>query len=199
MRATCDDRPELHAMAIDGVAPVPRRYRRHAEPRRGLAVPGAGRFLERANDHGLDARAVRRGHGDRPASVRPTTWRWRRACCALCAALEAYCRHYTADIRPSGSPSFCCSTRSSRGPCVLRPTASKTHCARSREAGPLGRRPSRAIRRPAARGAQLRPSDEILKTIVTPYRRTPRKAVRADPRAINQTYITYPIETAIAR
>ena len=118
-----------------------------------------------------------------------------------CAAFEAYCRCYTADVRPERLAEFL--LLNAEFPRSVRFAADRLEDslrAIARAARPPGDRAARALRRPAAGRAQLRPDRRD-------HRRQPRRATSQSIRkqcdqihtALYQTYITYPIEAAHRR
>lgn len=117
-----------------------------------------------------------------------------------CAALEAYCRHYTADIRPERLAEFL--LLNPEFPRSTRFAADRIEDSLRAIARGLGRQ---ANGRPERFAGRLRAAlnygtvDEILEDNVVRYVEHLRKQCAQIHSAINQTYITYPIETAIAR
>ena len=128
-----------------------------------------GRFLERADG---DRGAARFALSRRPRRRRQRIGRSTIECAGLlrsCSALEAYCRHYTADVRPERVAEFLLLNpefpRSVRFAASQRRNVAARDCAvhvRARR-----RRDGRAARGPAARLARLRPG-----------RRDPQRQIR---------------------
>ncbi|MCC7043746.1 MAG: alpha-E domain-containing protein [Acidobacteria bacterium] len=117
-----------------------------------------------------------------------------------CAALEAYCRHYTADIRPERLAEFL--LLNPEFPRSTRFAADRIEESLRAIARGLGRQ---ATGRPERFAGRLRAAlnygtvDEILEDNVVRYLEHLRKQCAQIHGALYQTYITYPIETAIAR
>lgn len=117
-----------------------------------------------------------------------------------CAALEAYCRHYTADIRPERLAEFL--LLNPEFPRSTRFAADRIEDSLRAIARRLGRQ---ATGRPERFAGRLRAAlnygtvDEILEDNVVRYLEQLRKQCAQIHGALYQTYITYPIETAIAR
>lgn len=117
-----------------------------------------------------------------------------------CAALEAYCRHYTADIRAERLAEFL--LLNAEFPRSARFAADRMEDSLRAIARGLGRP---ANGRPERFAGRLRAAlnygtiDEIIEDSVVHYVEQLRKQCAQIHTAINQTYISYPIETAIAR
>lgn len=117
-----------------------------------------------------------------------------------CAALEAYVRHYTADIRPERLAEFL--LLNAEFPRSTRFAADRIEESLRSIARGLGRQ---ATGRPERFAGRLRAAlnygtvDEILEDNVVRYLEHLRKQCAQIHGALYQTYITYPIETAIAR
>jgi len=117
-----------------------------------------------------------------------------------CAALEAYVRHYTADIRPERLAEFL--LLNAEFPRSTRFAADRIEESLRAIARGLGRQ---ATGRPERFAGRLRAAlnygtvDEILEDNVVRYLEHLRKQCAQIHGALYQTYITYPIETAIAR
>jgi uncharacterized alpha-E superfamily protein len=117
-----------------------------------------------------------------------------------CAAFEAYCRHYTADIRPERLAEFL--LLNAEFPRSVRFAADRVDDSLRAIARALGRQ---ANGRPERFGGRLRSSlnfgtiDEIIQDNVVQYLENVSKQCGQIHVALYQTYIAYPIETAIAR
>ncbi len=117
-----------------------------------------------------------------------------------CAALEAYVRHYTADIRPERLAEFL--LLNAEFPRSTRFAADRIEESLRAIARGLGRQ---ATGRPERFAGRLRAAlnygtvDEILEDSVVRYLEQLRKQCAQIHGALYQTYITYPIETAIPR
>jgi uncharacterized alpha-E superfamily protein len=117
-----------------------------------------------------------------------------------CAALEAYVRHYTADIRSERLAEFL--LLNPEFPRSTRFAADRIEESLRAIARGLGRQ---ATGRPERFAGRLRAAlnygtvDEILEDNVVRYLEHLRKQCAQIHGALYQTYITYPIETAIAR
>lgn len=117
-----------------------------------------------------------------------------------CAAYEAYCRFYTADIRAERLAEFL--LLNAESPRSVRFAADRLEeCLRAISRG-LGRQ---ATSRPERFAGRLRAAlnygtiDEILEGSLVRYVASIRKQCDQIHSALYQTYITYPIESAIAR
>jgi uncharacterized alpha-E superfamily protein len=117
-----------------------------------------------------------------------------------CAALEAYCRHYTADIRPERLAEFL--LLNPEFPRSARFAADRMEDSLRAIARGLGRQNNG---RPERFAGRLRAAlnygtiDEIIEDSVVQYLEQLRKQCAQIHTALNQAYISYPIETAIAR
>jgi uncharacterized alpha-E superfamily protein len=117
-----------------------------------------------------------------------------------CAALEAYCRHYTADIRPERLAEFL--LLNPEFPRSARFAADRMEDSLRAIARGLGRQNNG---RPERFAGRLRAAlnygtiDEIIEDSVVQYLEQLRKQCAQIHAALNQAYISYPIETAIAR
>jgi uncharacterized alpha-E superfamily protein len=163
-----------------------------------------GRYLERAmttasmleeyfSEHGVDGShaQVTASRADYGAGV---------GLLRACAALEAYCRHYTADIRPERLAEFL--LLNAEFPRSTRFAADRIEESLLAIARGLGRQ---ATGRPERFAGRLRAAldygtvDEILEDDILGYVEQLRKQCGQIHGALYQTYITYPIETALAR
>lgn len=163
-----------------------------------------GRYLERAmttasmlqqyfSDHAVHGAhaQITTGHSDYGAGV---------GLLRACAALEAYCRHYTADIRPERLAEFL--LLNAEFPRSSRFAADRIEDSLRAIARGLGRQ---AAGRPERFAGRLRAAlnygtvDEILEDDIVGYVEQLRRQCSQIHGALYQTYITYPIETAIAR
>jgi len=163
-----------------------------------------GRYLERAmttasmlqqyfSDHGVDGShaQVTASRADYGAGV---------GLLRACAALEAYCRHYTADIRPERLAEFL--LLNAEFPRSTQFAADRIEDSLRAIARGLGRQ---ATGRPERFAGRLRAAlnygtvDEILEDDIVGYVEQLRRQCSQIHSALYQTYITYPIETAIAR
>ena len=160
-------------------APLRGRHRRDDGARRGLAVP-AGRALHRARrgDRGAGRSAL---PGDTPRlPANHVEW---VGLLRSCAAFEAYCRYYTADVRPDRVAEFL--LLNAEFPRSVRFAAARVEigAARDRAADRARRRRTRrAARRPAARVARLRPGRRDPRRRSARLPRGHRPLLRADPR-----------------
>ena len=117
-----------------------------------------------------------------------------------CAAFQAYCRHYTADLRPERVAEFL--LLNAEFPRSVRFAVDRLEDSLRSIARLLGRQPTG---RPERYAGQLRAAlnygqiDEILAESLTRYVQTIAKRCDQVHNALYQTYIAYPIETAIAR
>ena len=115
-----------------------------------------------------------------------------------CSALEAYCRRTPPICGPIASPSSCCSTPSSRARCASRRRASRGRCARSRCSAGRGSG-GRAERLAGRLHASLDYGqvDEILSDDPHVYLDGIGRQCIQIHAAFYQTYVTYPIESAL--
>lgn len=117
-----------------------------------------------------------------------------------CAAFEAYCRFYTADIRPERLAEFL--LLNAEFPQSVRFAADRLEESLRAVARVLGRQ---STGRPERLAGRLRAAlnygtiDEIIADSVVRYVVSIRKQCGQIHTAFYQTYISYPIETAIAR
>lgn len=117
-----------------------------------------------------------------------------------CAALEAYCRHYTADIRSERLAEFL--LLNAESPRSARFAADRMEDSLRAIARGMGRQ---AGGRPERFAGRLRAAlnygtiDEIIEDSVVRYVENVRKQCAQIHSALYQTYISYSIETAIAR
>jgi uncharacterized alpha-E superfamily protein len=117
-----------------------------------------------------------------------------------CAAFQAYCRHYTADLRPERLAEFL--LLNAEFPRSVRFAVDRLEDSLRSIARLLGRQPSG---RPERYAGQLRAAlnygqiDEIMAESLIRYVQTIAKRCDQVHIALYQTYISYPIETAIAR
>lgn len=117
-----------------------------------------------------------------------------------CAAFEAYCRCYTADIRPERLAEFL--LLNAEFPQSVRFAADRLEDSLRAIARSLGRQQTG---RPERFAGRLRAAlnfgtiDEIMADNVVRYLASIRKQCGQIHTALYQTYISYPIETAIAR
>ena len=117
-----------------------------------------------------------------------------------CAAYEAYCRFYTADIRPERLTEFL--LLNAESPRSVRFAADRLEASLRAISRSLGRQ---ATSRPERFAGRLRAAlnygmiDEIIEESLVRYVASIRKQCDQIHTAMYQTYITYPIESAIAR
>jgi uncharacterized alpha-E superfamily protein len=117
-----------------------------------------------------------------------------------CAAFEPYCRAHTADIKPERLVEFL--LLNSECPRSVRFAADRVEDSLRAIARVLGRQ---ATGRPERFAGRLRASlnfgtiDEIIADDLVRYVESIRKQCDQIHSALNQTYISYPIETAIAK
>jgi len=158
----------------------------------------AGRFLERAGstatlldrfmDHGVDP-------SDRPAPLDQTDL---VALLRSCSGLEAYCRHYTADVRPERVMEFL--LLDADFPRSVRFAAGAAESALRALARLSGRRAGGDAERLAGRlhaSLDYGRVDEILNDSPHAYLTDIHRQCTQIHTALYQTYITYPIETAL--
>jgi uncharacterized alpha-E superfamily protein len=163
-----------------------------------------GRYLERAMTTASMLQAYFDEHGIHGSHAQVTASRADYGAgvglLRACAALEAYCRHYTADIRPERLAEFL--LLNPEFPRSTRFAADRIEESLRAIARGLGRQ---ANGRPERFAGRLRAAlnygtvDEILEDNVVRYLEHLRKQCAQIHGALYQTYITYPIETAIAR
>jgi len=117
-----------------------------------------------------------------------------------CAAYEAYCRFYTADLRPERLTEFL--LLNAESPRSVRFAADRLEASLRAISRALGRQ---ATSRPERFAGRLRAAlnygtiDEIIEDSLVRYVASIRKQCDQIHTAMYQTYITYPIESAIAR
>jgi uncharacterized alpha-E superfamily protein len=117
-----------------------------------------------------------------------------------CAAYESYCRFYTADIRPERLTEFL--LLNAESPRSVRFAADRLEASLRNISRGLGRQ---ATSRPERFAGRLRAAlnygtiDEIIEDSLVRYVASIRKQCDQIHAAMYQTYITYPIESAIAR
>lgn len=160
-----------------------------------------GRYIERTM---TTASMLRQYFDDRAAEAadpaRTTTELAGVGLLRACAALEAYCRHYTADFRPERLAEFL--LLNAEFPRSARFAADRMEDSLRAIARGLGRQNNG---RPERFAGRLRAAlnygtiDEIIEDSVEHYLEQLRKQCAQIHTAINQAYISYPIETAIAR
>ena len=196
---TWSGRPHyLVRMVIEGVHLFQGIDRRDDGPRRGLAVP-AGRPLPRARrrHRGAPRSALREEPGASAARRQPDHVEW-VGLLRSCSALEAYCRCYTADLRPERIAEFL--LLNAEFPRSVRFAAARVESA------------LRAIAQLTARGAGGRAErlagrlhasldygqvDEILSDDPHAYLEGIGRHCAQIHAALYQTYIGYPIESAL--
>ena len=152
----------------------------------------SGRFIERASGDRRAASICTSGRADAELPAEAIV-EW-VGLLRSCSALEAYCRYYTADLRPERIAEFL--LLNAEFPRSVRFAAARVETslrAIAQLTGRRRRRPRRAARRPAARLARLRPGRR------DPERRSARATSRASAatarrstRALYQSYIAYP-------
>ena len=117
-----------------------------------------------------------------------------------CAAYEAYCRVYTADLRPERLAEFL--LLNAESPRSVRFAADRLEESLRAISRALGRQ---ATSRPERFAGRLRAAlnygtiDEIIEDSLVRYVASIRRQCDQIHTAMYQTYITYPIESAIAR
>ena len=155
-----------------------------------------GRFLERASaTTALLDLHVR--DGSFTIRNRPNTATWvglLRSCCAL----EAYCRCYTADLRPDRIAEFL--LLSSESPRSVRFSASRLESALRAISTSTARSPSNRTVRLAGRlhaSLNFAQVDEILNEDPHAYLQGIERHCAQIHTALHQTYISYPIEAAL--
>ena len=165
----------------------------HGEGWRYLEV---GRYLERAVETAaLLELFVADGHDEEPAARDQVEW---VALLRSCSALEAYCRHYTADVRSDRVAEFL--LLDEQFPRSVRFAAARLATALRALAGASGRGAGGRAERLAGR---LRASldygqvDEILNDGPHAYLSGISRQCMHIHSALYQSYITYPIDTAL--
>jgi uncharacterized alpha-E superfamily protein len=153
-----------------------------------------GRFLERAG--ATAALLGRHLHGAPAEESRAETAEW-VAVLRSCSAFEAYCRHYTADLRADRIAEFL--LLDSHFPRSVRFAAAQVEQS-LREVSAFA---SRGADRPVRLAGRLRASldfgqvDEILEDDPLRYMKDIGQQCAQIHHAVHQTYMAYPIETAI--
>jgi len=165
----------------------------HAE---GWQYLQAGRFIERAGaTAGLLDRFVSDGATQADGRLESVDW---VALLRSCSALEAYCRHYTADVRPERVTEFL--LLSADFPRSVRFAAARVESALQAVARASGRgaggRPERLIGRLHA-SLDYGQVDEILSDDPHVYLAGISRQCALIHAAVYQSYIAYPIESAI--
>jgi uncharacterized alpha-E superfamily protein len=160
-----------------------------------------GRYLERATS---TAEMLEECFADERSGVTPEDSRIQYAewvgVLRACAAYEAYCRFYTADIRPERLAEFL--LLNAESPRSVRFAADRLEESLREISRALGRQ---ATSRPERFAGRLRAAlnygtiDEIIEHSLVRYVASIRKQCDQIHTAMSQTYITYSIESAIAR
>ena len=180
-------------------APVPGHHRRDDGPRRRLALP-AGRPLPRA----------RRARPPRcsTAFLATAPGRRRRAgsnhvelgrrCCGRARRSKRYCRHYTADVRPERVAEFLLLNAEFPRSVRFAADAARSRAARDRAAQrPARRRPGRAVAGRLHASLDYGQVDEILGDDPHAYLAGISRQCAQIHAALYQSYIAYPIESAL--
>jgi len=157
----------------------------------------AGRFLERAGATAalLDLFLDDSAHPDRTAPLDQAEW---VGLLRSCSALEAYCRHYTADVRPERVAEFL--LLSAEFPRSVRFAAASLESALLATAKSSGRRAGGRAERLAGRlhaSLDYGQVDEILSDDPHGYLAGISRQCSLVHSALTQTYMTYSIESAL--
>ena len=155
--------PTSSCTADCGAHLVPGHDRRDDDARRRLAVHSAGPVprARSATAALLDVQFREFAATPRQASGVTEYVEWvglLKSCCAF----EAYCRHYTADIRPMRIAEFLLLNADFPGRFASPPRRCRHRC-KALAVLPAGQRPRRTARRPAAGVARLRPGRRDLR------------------------------------
>ncbi len=195
----------VRASGHRGHPSLSRRDRSHAQPRRGLALHAARPVHRAGHDDRVDARGRISARPASRASSGPTMSERRRtpsgsACCARARRSS----RTAAPIRPTAAGADDRVPAAQRGVPAVGPVRRRSRSRSSLRAiaglhGRDGERPSRAVRRPSARRAELRHrSTRSWQDHLARYVASARQQCDQIHLALFQTYISYPIETAIA-